>query len=75
MKDIFVFGLSLRLPRQTADLAGGSLESLADSRVEATDASEAGGERNFAQGQTRFVNQLFCEVQAACLRDCAGCGS
>ena len=43
--------------------------------IEAAHASEARGERDFAERKTGFVDQLFCEVQAACLRDRARGGA
>jgi hypothetical protein len=75
MKDILIFRLNLHFPHQTPDLAGRALVSLLNSSVKTAHASEAGGERDFAEGQTCFVNQLFCEVEAACLCDGAGRGA
>ena len=67
-KQVLVVRLYCRLVREFANVCRGPLVRLANRRIEVTDASEAGGECDLLHTQSRFVDQLFGEMQPACLR-------
>ena len=52
-----------------ADGAGWTMKEIVEGLVEATEASEAGGERDFCHGHLGFVDELLGEENAAGLRD------
>lgn len=71
-EEVFIFWLDSLLVCKCPDLAWCPMVDLADGGVKAPHATEAGSYGDLRHREARFINEFFCEMQAASLSDSAG---